>query len=56
MGLSRTTAAAAAGLLVLLGVARTGGVAQVGGYLAEADLSRFEAIGTGAWCVSGLSS
>lgn len=48
MVLPRMPAAAAAGLLVLMGVARTGGVAQVGGYLSEADLTRFEAIGRGA--------
>lgn len=42
------TAAAAAGLLMLvLGVARTGAV-QVGGYLSEADIQRFEGIGKGA--------
>lgn len=45
-------AAAAAGLLMLvLGVARTGAV-QVGGYLSEADIQRFGAIGKGGWSKS----
>lgn len=46
MVLPRAPAAAAAGLLVLLGVARTGAV-QIGSYLSEADAQRFEAIGKG---------
>jgi hypothetical protein len=55
-------APATAGLLMLLGVvARTGAAVQVGGYLSEADVQRFEAIAKGervgpSVCVCRLAS